>query len=484
VSRHLNLSQSVIRLPDVTHMHGLRAKKFVVVPGFGWFIVQRDGVIRNLGDLLSPSTAAGDLEKMLESYTNRRDRELSKRLDIQPELAGRQFLLRRGYELFHRTAHDAFNRQPVPHDPAGRSWRDIHLQSGDRQVDQLRLGWVSPEVFQRFAPILRLDPRLQGRLLLPSWVSPQHICSLEAFDHGRMIDRETIYQDYEPGWYGQPEGEIVEQPEELLRTPGCTWDHKLEYWVPPTDALKLSGDRNTRFLLRVWLESPVRLTTTPIIVMFRETGKQVELPDLVGLMFPGEAAWLGERLNLPLLKALEARPPTYHPYSLNQVIADHRTHYRIAHGPIDRAEKLRYQQISNFTLRQYMHTGGRKESIERVGLIHLNRNDAVLVTSHQHYHRQGEHLLRQLTVDQQGNVIADPWIQLAFRKNFFKIIDAMWHPRLGGLDAEQHRIFDRCLVPYRASLPSDPYGDRARRAKILFRRIEQQDGRIEPWTNT
>lgn len=476
----LNLYQSAIPLAGVLAPSVGRKTESVLVPSFGWFITFQDTrVTSNLGDMLELGKASASLRRLLHQHATKRQQTRFSRLAVAPENAARELMLRRGMELLHQEAHRAFNEDPVPNDPTGRSWRTRFLQEGRRQVDQLQLGWISPAVHRQFTPVLRLSPEVRDQLLLPSWCAPQHLCSLETFEPGRMTERKTLYLDYEAGWYGRAEEEIHERLEDLLDQPGCTWDHKLEFWAPYRQPLTLSDRVSTRMLLRILLEGPSWIVRTPVLDLLRD--RRDELEGLVGFLFPGEAAALDRLLETRLLPQLEALPPTYHPYGVQQVVADHRTHYRLARGSIDEAARLKYQPITNFTMRQYAYAAGLNEDTERIGLLHLNRTDSIISTSHLQFHKQNEHILQQLALNLRKQVVADPWVLQTYRPVFLRIIDAMWHPRLAGIEAESHTLAQRIRPPSLSRERRDPGHDPARRAKIVFRRIEQQDGRIARW---
>jgi len=115
-------------------------------------------------------------------------------------------------------------------------------------------GYMTEKVMKAF-PNLRLENkyRYKKTMIVPTFSSPKHICSLEVTKLMDISQREPIFINGEYGWYGKQGVEIVRDINELKIKPGNTWNYKNDYWN--TSIIGLSDMLGTEQLIKIWSES-------------------------------------------------------------------------------------------------------------------------------------------------------------------------------------------------------------------------------------
>ena len=132
--------------------------------------------------------------------------------------------------------------------------KDILNELGMPALLYNKFGYLSEKVIRAF-PGLELENKYKYRknLVVPSFCSPKHICSLEVARIADINQRENVFLNGEYGWYGCHGVEIVRDMNELKIKQGNTWNYKNDYWN--SSPVQLSEMLTTEQLIKIWSES-------------------------------------------------------------------------------------------------------------------------------------------------------------------------------------------------------------------------------------
>lgn len=132
--------------------------------------------------------------------------------------------------------------------------KDILNELGMPALLHNKFGYLSEKVIRAF-PSLDLENKYRYRknLVVPSFCSPKHICSLEVARIADINQREGVFLNGEYGWYGCHGVEIVRDMNELKIKQGNTWNYKNDYWN--SSPVQLSEMLTTEQLIKIWSES-------------------------------------------------------------------------------------------------------------------------------------------------------------------------------------------------------------------------------------
>jgi hypothetical protein len=132
-------------------------------------------------------------------------------------------------------------------------FREVLEDLGMPSLIDNKIGYLNERALKAF-PNLQLDAKYKynKRLLIPSFCSPKHICSLELCKIGDLNQREPVFINGEYGWYGQAGQEIVRDVNELKVRVGNTWNYKNDYWNKTP--VGLSALLDTAQLIKIWSE--------------------------------------------------------------------------------------------------------------------------------------------------------------------------------------------------------------------------------------
>jgi hypothetical protein len=117
-----------------------------------------------------------------------------------------------------------------------------------------KFGYLSDKVIKSF-PNLDLENKFKYKknVVIPTFCSPKHICSLEISKMSEINERELVFLNGEFGWYGANGIEIVKDLNELKIKVGNTWNYKNDYWN--TTPINLSEMLSTEQLIKIWSQS-------------------------------------------------------------------------------------------------------------------------------------------------------------------------------------------------------------------------------------
>jgi hypothetical protein len=133
-------------------------------------------------------------------------------------------------------------------------FKDVLDEAGMSELLNNKFGYLTEKVLKAF-PRLELDSkyRYKKTVMIPSFCSPKHICSLELARLSDLSQRETVFLNGEYGWYGRQGVEIVRDFNELKVKTGNTWNYKNDHWN--TSPVRLSDMLGTEQLIKIWSEA-------------------------------------------------------------------------------------------------------------------------------------------------------------------------------------------------------------------------------------
>lgn len=117
-----------------------------------------------------------------------------------------------------------------------------------------KFGYLTDKVLKLFPKVdLEYKYKYKKTVVIPSFCSPKHICSLELAKLNDFNEREPIFINGEYGWYGTTGIEIVKDINELKSKQGNTWNYKNDSWNK--NGVNISELVNTAQLIKIWSES-------------------------------------------------------------------------------------------------------------------------------------------------------------------------------------------------------------------------------------
>ena len=271
---------SKVHLPSFCHQLGLGVgMTFKKIPKFGWFAwdAARDRA-STIFDFLPGSTAVSDAYRLATiEHPAWQDSRMWFSANSLAKLQNHHLKWQTIHEL-HRRAVVELNSNAM-YRPPGSTER-IRFNRWAESVGFLafaqraQVGLVSERVVASIVETLPRDmhrnvAELKGQLVVPSFVAPGRICTLNTLNPTSMHVKE-VYRMVEPGWFGQLNVRVHQHLPDLLEQAGCTWDSKVPYWT--TQAVALSDRLTPATGIEIWSSTePLLCTSSPIELVKRAT---------------------------------------------------------------------------------------------------------------------------------------------------------------------------------------------------------------------
>jgi hypothetical protein len=269
----LNSFNSKINLPSVVSKLGGSSADFdfVRVPMFGWYARSKTSdFVGNIFDFFP----IGDWNRLYRivcrDFSDCFDFSLPYSEYAEKNLFKDQTRIMQYQSLWLMSVQEAQTSRARYHDKV-LYFRDILNDMGMPELLNNKVGYITEKVLKAF-PGLSLDRKYKYKktIVVPSFCSPKHICSLELAKLNEMNERETLFLNCEYGWYGKSGVEIVRNIEELKIKQGNTWNYKNDYWN--NTPVKLSSMLTTEQLIKIWSENNHSLFTEDLTELL--IGKQ------------------------------------------------------------------------------------------------------------------------------------------------------------------------------------------------------------------
>lgn len=252
----LNSINSKINLPGVVSKLGANTSdyEFVRVPSFGWYARSKEGdFVGNVFDFFP----IGDWRKLYRvlcrDFSDCFDFKLPYSEFAEKSLFKNQTKIMQYQSAWLMSMQEANTARARFHDKV-IYFKAMLEELGMPELINNKFGYLTERVVKQF-PMLELDVkyRYKKTLLIPTFCSPKHICSLEVAKLGDIQERETLFLNGEYGWYGRAGVEIVRDLNELKIKAGNTWNSKNDYWN--SSPVKISEMIDTAQLIKMWSET-------------------------------------------------------------------------------------------------------------------------------------------------------------------------------------------------------------------------------------
>jgi hypothetical protein len=290
----VNSFNSKVNLPKLCAKLGHTGYQFVRIPTFGWYAYNQDmSIVANAFDLVAPkerdqlyALISKDLPEYLDfdlAYSNLSETKLAYNLLEIQLWSGALALARKEMETYKMTVN-------------GKKTliKDALIESGMSALMANKVGVISTEVLKQFDMLPWPKRDIRGKILLPSYATPKHICSLEYFSLDQPNLMLPLWINDEKGWYGSIEaGHVVSEMKDLYTTPGITWDYKADFWFG-NKIITLDDQLKVDDCLRIWTDATNTVFEKSPLKQIVASGKLDELKSYVG------------KLNYTQLQQIEA----------------------------------------------------------------------------------------------------------------------------------------------------------------------------------
>lgn len=242
-----NEFNSKINLPEVCRMAGISGLNYIKLPTFGWY-----GYNANLSQIVHLFQLFDDKDifGLYRKFTLEMP-ELQEFSMTYSETEGNQlyedYAKTRLWGSFFRDARLETQKLEMRDRPP---FKQIMKECGFPNLPADNVGYITEALLKKHVSF-RMHPSPVGYLVVPTFCTPKHICSLELVDPKTMLVEKTIFKNGEKGWYGELGGVVVPDLPTLGRDGGFTWDSKCDFWT--TKPLTLSKKMSVSKCVEVWL---------------------------------------------------------------------------------------------------------------------------------------------------------------------------------------------------------------------------------------
>jgi len=300
---------SRINLQAFCDNNGVKDQTFIKMPRFGWFAVSAtDGQIRTLIDFLPLDDIVPFCTDLILEKPQYHEGKIFYNEIAVARLCNDiriQLTLRR----MHQDLMTEFNEGEVRTDGKTGSLAKMFKENGMEAFAATGVGYMSDSIFNTYYTPLTLPRHVRGKLILPTWCSPSHFCSLESAKVSAPLQRHTFFINGEKGWYGKPEKMIYGNLSNLLTHHGCTWDRKLDYWV--NKPIGLHDKLQVNQCLQIWTQAQnIRFKQHPLDIIegAKEQGK---LKNNLGGLNYVQLSELEKRFGMKLEGSWQAQKQAY-----------------------------------------------------------------------------------------------------------------------------------------------------------------------------
>lgn len=288
-----------INLPAYCYSNGLKGFDFVRMPRFGWFAVtQSTGKILSLVDFVPiDEVVAFCTDLILEKPQFHESKLFYNEVAVLRLCNDIRIML--SLKRLHEDSVAEFNQGKATADGKTFNLAKMYNDNGMRFFAQTGVGYMSETLYNTYAKLLGIHKSAINRLIIPTWCTPEHVCSFEtAPPNNPLAPKFTFYTNGEKGWYGRPEKAIVGEFKQLLTHPGCTWDLKLNYWAK--SLMTLDDSLTVKQVLEIWSQSQdIRFKSDPLDEVELRNGKDLIKHSVHGLSLE-QISELEKRFKLKL----------------------------------------------------------------------------------------------------------------------------------------------------------------------------------------
>lgn len=252
----LNSFNSKINLPSVVSKLGISTSEydFIRVPLFGWYArAKATDFVGNIFDFFTIDEWPKLYGKICRDFSDCFDFTLPYSEYAEKQLFKNQTRIMQFQSMWVMAAQEAQSVR-VRHFDKVVYLTDLLNDLGMPELLTNKMGYLTEKIMKAF-PRLELESKFKYKktIVVPSFCSPKHICSLEVSRLADINSRETLFINGEYGWYGCQGEQIVRDINELKIKKGNTWNYKNDIWNKSPVAI--SDMVGTEQLIKLWSEA-------------------------------------------------------------------------------------------------------------------------------------------------------------------------------------------------------------------------------------
>lgn len=279
----VNNFNSKVNLPKFCSRLSYSDYQFLKIPTFGWFAYNKDkSFIGNIFEIVKKedkhqlySIISKEAPEYLDfdlAYSDIAESRL--RYDLL------SISLWTGMYALAKTQWDSYK---VNFQGKKVLLRDVLIEHGMGKMIENGVGIITQHVLDSFNMLpWPKSEELRGKLLMPSWCTPQHICSLEYFTWDKPNELHYLWLNDEKGWYGDiTSGYVLSDVSEFSTKNGFTWDYKADYWTNDK-VVTLSDFLHIEKCIDIWSTSKFTAFNKHPLKHVVDTGNTDKLKNFVG----------------------------------------------------------------------------------------------------------------------------------------------------------------------------------------------------------
>jgi hypothetical protein len=252
----LNSFNSKINLPSVVSKLGINTSEydFVRVPLYGWYAKSKNSdFVGNIFDFFPLQDWRKLYGIICRDFSDCFDFKLPYNEYAEKTLFKDQTRIMQFQSVWLLSVQEAQNARARFYDKV-MYFHELINELGMPQLINNKFGYLTDKVLKLF-PKIELEQKYKYKktVVIPSFCSPKHICSLELAKIGDLNAREAVFINGEYGWYGSSGIEIVRDINELKVKQGNTWNYKNDPWNK--EGITISELVNTSQLIKIWSEA-------------------------------------------------------------------------------------------------------------------------------------------------------------------------------------------------------------------------------------
>jgi hypothetical protein len=339
----LNSFNSKINLPSVVSKLGINTSEydFIRVPLFGWYAKAKNSdFVGNIFDFFPIQDWKKVYGIICRDFSDCFDFALPYSEYAEKTLYKDQTKIMQFQSAWILSIQEAQSARVRYHDKI-LYFKDLLNEMGMPALIDNRFGYLSEKVIKTF-PNLDLENKFKYKknVVIPTFCSPKHICSLEISRLSEINERELMFLNGEFGWYGIQGIEVVRDLNELKIKPGNTWNYKNDYWNK--QPIALSDMLSTEQLIKIWSQTKQSIYSVDIKDLMIGKQGHNSLKNYVAMLDYNQVIELEKNSQQPLIDYwMKSREQQFTVQGRTYIKRD-KAYYLL--------KKTEEEQLTNFTL--------------------------------------------------------------------------------------------------------------------------------------
>ncbi len=275
---------------------------FIKIAPFGWFAKsKKTDFIGNIYDVVDPSEYKTLYTNIIDNYPDTLDFNLPRSEWAEKQLF-RNICKYLKYQGLWKKSLEEIHKYSARFESKIYRYRDIVKRLGMPGLLENGVGCISADLAKTIQGLdLEKLLRYKKNLLIPTFVTPKHVASLEVASLHALDDRTKIWVNGESGWYGSLEGPVVGKFSDLKAVKGFTWNRKADFWT--TQPLEVAPSISTSQLIQIWSDAKrSEFQEDPIELIVKKEGSE-EIRHHLGCLTYEQAQELQRRTGEAIVSA-------------------------------------------------------------------------------------------------------------------------------------------------------------------------------------